>query len=78
MITYACLNLIIILASIFFKFYFSEYSLKLNISSLIGDKFNNTLNYYLIKIKQNDVECIYFYYIVYIIGRFKTRLLFYN
>ena len=53
MITYACLSLIIILFIIvLFKFYLNEDKIKLNFSSLIGDKLNNSLNYYLIKIIQ--------------------------
>ena len=54
MITYACLSLIIILFMlILFKFYLNEKNnVKLNLSSWIGEKWNNSLNYYLIKIIQ--------------------------
>ena len=48
-----CLGLILILfMMILFKFYLNEKKVKLNLSSLIGDKMNNNLNYYLIKLIQ--------------------------
>lgn len=51
MITWACLSLIFILfIIILFRFFFNEDNVKLNLSSLIGDNLNNSLNYYLIKI----------------------------
>ena len=51
MITYGCLSLIIILSLILlFKFFFNEDNIKLNLSSFIGNKLNNNINYYLIKI----------------------------
>jgi hypothetical protein len=54
MITFACFSLIIILSMmILFKFFLNENKINLNLSSLIGgraSKFNNNLNYYLIKI----------------------------
>lgn len=37
---------------ILFKFYLNEEKVKFNLSSLIGDKMNNNLNYYLIKLIQ--------------------------
>lgn len=53
MITYACLSLIIILfMMILFKFFLNEDKIKLNLSGLIGDKLNKSLNYYFIKIIQ--------------------------
>ena len=52
-ITYVCLYFIFILfMMILFKFYINEEKVKLNLSSLIGDKMNNNLNYYLIKLIQ--------------------------
>ncbi|KAI0398634.1 hypothetical protein F4802DRAFT_340266 [Xylaria palmicola] len=50
-LTSVCLALIIILFMIIlFKFYLNEDKVKLNLSSLIGDKMNKNLNYYLIKL----------------------------
>jgi hypothetical protein len=37
---------------ILFKFYLNQDKVKFNLSSLIGDKINNNLNYYLIKLIQ--------------------------
>ena len=52
-LTCVCLYFIIILfMMILFKFYINEEKVKLNLSSLIGDKINNNLNYYLIKLIQ--------------------------
>lgn len=52
-LTCVCLSLILILfIMILFKFYLDEYKVKFYLSSLIGDKLNNNLNYYLIKLIQ--------------------------
>ena len=52
-ITCVCLYFILILfMMILFKFYINEEKVKLNLSNLIGDKMNNNLNYYLIKLIQ--------------------------
>jgi hypothetical protein len=57
MITYACFSLMILLSlMIFFKFYLDENKIKLNLYYLVGDKLNNNLEYYLIKlIKLNKI-----------------------
>ena len=52
-LTCVCLGLIVILfMMILFKFYLNQDKVKFNLSSLIGDKMNNNLNYYLIKLIQ--------------------------
>ena len=52
-ITCVCLYFILILfMMILFKFYINEKKVKLNLSNLIGDRMNNNLNYYLIKLIQ--------------------------
>lgn len=69
-ISYACLSLIIILFFIIlFKFYLNEDKIKLNISSYVGDKFNDSLNYYLIKlIKLNKkTSSIYIFIIIFLL-----------
>lgn len=66
MITSACLSLIIILSiMILFKFYLNEEKIKLNLINLIGDRLNNSCNYYLIKIIQLNKKTSTFY--IYII-----------
>lgn len=72
-INYACLSLIIILFMIIlFKFYFNEENIKFNLSNFIGDKLNNNLNYYFIKIiqlnKRTSTLYIYIIFIVLFIG----------
>jgi len=53
MITSACVSLIIILSIIiFFTFYLDEDKIQLKLSGLIGDKWNNNFNSYLIKISK--------------------------
>lgn len=48
-----CISLIVILSlMIIFKFYLDENKIKLNISNLLGNKLNDNLNYYLIKLIQ--------------------------
>ena len=51
MITYACLSLVLIVSiMILFKLYLNKDNINLNLSFLIGNKLNCSLNYYLIKI----------------------------
>jgi hypothetical protein len=73
LINYACLGLIIVLAMILlFKFYLNEESFKLNLSNFIGDKLNNNLNHYLIKIiqlnKKTSTIYVFIIFILLIIG----------
>jgi len=64
-LTSACLSLIVILSMvILFKFLLNEDKIKFNLSSLVGDKFNNNLNYYLIKIIQLNKKTSTIYIIV--------------
>lgn len=67
MITCACFSLIIILSMIIlFKFFLNEYKIKLNFSSLIGDKLNNNFNSYLIKlIKLNKKTSSIYIFIIF-------------
>jgi len=68
-LTCVCLSLILILfIMILFKFYLNEDKVKLNLSSLIGDKMNNNLNYYLIKLIQlNKKTSTVYIFIIFII-----------
>ena len=51
-----------------FKFYLNEEKVKLNLSSLIGDKMNNNLNYYLIKLIQlNKKTSTVYIFIIFIL-----------
>lgn len=68
-LTCVCLSLVFILFMIIlFKFYLNEDKIKLNLSSLIGDKANCSLNYYFIKIiklnKKTSVVYIFFIFII--------------
>ena len=64
-----CLYFILILyMNILFKFYLNEEKVKLNLSSLIGDKMNNNLNYYLIKLIQlNKKTSTVYIFIIFIL-----------
>ena len=68
-LTCVCLYFIIILfMMILFKFYINEEKVKLNLSSLIGDKMNNNLNYYLIKLIQlNKKTSTVYIFIIFIL-----------
>ena len=68
-LTCVCLYFILILfMNILFKFYFNEEKVKLNLSSLIGDKMNNNLNYYLIKLIQlNKKTSTVYIFIIFIL-----------
>lgn len=68
-LTCVCLGLIVILfRMILFKFYLNEDKIKFNLSSLIGDKMNNNLNYYLIKlIKLNKNTSTVYIFIIFIL-----------
>jgi hypothetical protein len=67
-LTCVCLTFILILfMMILFKFYLNE-KVKLNLSSLIGDKMNNNLNYYLIKLIQlNKKTSTVYIFIIFIL-----------
>ena len=67
-LTCVCLGFITILfMMILFKFYLNEDKVKMNLSSLIGDKMNNNLNYYLIKLiklnKKTKTSSLYIFII---------------
>lgn len=66
--TYMCIGMLIILIiQILFKFHFKD-SIKLNISSVLGDKFNNTLEFYINKIELNKkMSTIYIWLILIIL-----------
>lgn len=68
-LTLVCLSLTSILfIIILFKFFLNENNIKLNLSSLIGDKLNNSLNYYIIKIiKLNKKANTIFIFIIFIV-----------
>lgn len=68
-LNYACLSLIIYLFFIIlFKFFLNEDKINLNLSSLIGEKLNKSLNYYLIKIiKLNKKTSTIYIFIIFII-----------
>ena len=68
-LTCVCLGFILILfMMILFKFYLNEDKVKLNLSSLIGDKLNNNLNYYLIKLIQlNKKTSTVYIFIIFIL-----------
>ena len=63
-----CLNLFFILfMMILFKFFFED-NIKLNFSRFIGEKFNNSLNYYLIKLIQlNKKTSTVYIFIIFIV-----------
>lgn len=63
-----CLNLFLILfMMILFKFFFED-NIKLNFSRFIGEKFNNSLNYYLIKLIQlNKKTSTVYIFIIFIV-----------
>lgn len=70
--TYVCKGMLIILIiQILFKFHFKD-SIKLNMSSVLGDKFNNTLEFYINKIieliKKMSTMYIWLILIILIVG----------
>lgn len=68
-LTCVCLTFILILfMMILFKFYLNEAKVQMNLSSLIGDKMNNNLNYYLIKLIQlNKKTSTVYIFIIFIL-----------